>query len=821
MPGDADHGLAVAADLPRTVPPSAQVTPSSFADCQPAPHVTNARALNHDGEPLTPAGLFSPAARSPPAQVPHAEMRRHSGTTVQESGPNPDDSRQFSSPASPPPLGVPLACQSSYVLPAHAEGEQPYRRCRSSGLGHNSPQGSSSVSFLEAFHRRQRQQVSSELKRRDEALHTLNQWRGNTPQGSLRLTARTPAAPPSPPQAASDASTRRQLAGEMVALFSSLSSTKQQQASAACRQTIGQLQQQQGHLGQLIRRLRSSASVPKARGVLVKARSLQLQLQMQQQEHRPCGHHRRLPAPLLLPLPQVSSKNMSQGVQKQQQQCSDPWRRLLRRVRPRRRRASLPPSLRLRKGSAGARSSGSACSDVLLEAARGEGVVPPASATGCDTESAAAAEAAAEFSAAVDRFSSSRNRTASAGWRPPRRVSPSGSPLTVREWAEELMQQAEAACCAAVGAFPEAIHAALVKSLEALSGAFHLHILKTQRRLEVAALLEQRRMRPDLLASRSRLVERAAAAALSGSLEKAVRGPRFSLGPPGAALSVCQARSVSGGSAPGGAACAAEGQHEEEGSLATKQGGTGHSAYGEEDTSLLEAETDCEYLLGRQLLPYERMLLKYRVLRKNGYGRGGGEGPSGSSALGDEDLLETRLVEELLLAVEEGTALPGDLSSGPSEESDVWALWGGDTHSDTAKIEHLLGLVGELQKADRQQRKHVSQKILEQADSMPDEERMLRSFFLNAAPPAAPEELLPQRQGAPAEAGGPPAGGPPETARPEAPSGEASAQSVEPAEGPANASSTGENLYKAHYLLGPWNSSRLYSFPPAQQPRQR
>ncbi|OEH76912.1 hypothetical protein cyc_00286 [Cyclospora cayetanensis] len=716
MPGDADHGLAVAADLPRTLPPSAQVTASSFADCQPAPHVTNARALNHDGEPLTPAGLFSPAARSPPAQVPHAEMRRHSGTTVQESGPNPDDSRQFSSPASPPPLGVPLACQSSYVLPPHAEGEQPYRRCRSSGLGHNSPQGSSSVSFLEAFHRRQRQQVSSELKRRDEALHTLNQWRGNTPQGSLRLTARTPAAPPSPPQAASDASTRRQLAGEMVALFSSL------------------------------------------------------------------------------------------------------------------------------KGSAGARSSGSACSDVLLEAARGEGVVPPASAAGCDTESAAAAEAAAEFSAAVERFSSSGNRTASAGWRPPRRVSPSGSPLTVREWAEELMQQAEAACCAAVGAFPEAIHAALVKSLEALSGAFHLHILKTQRRLEVAALLEQRRMRPDLLASRSRLVERAAAAALSGSLEKAVRGPRFSLGPPGAALSVCQARSVSGGSAPGGAACAAEGQHEEEGSLATacavaadaadlpalcgssmskKQGGTGHSAYGEEDTSLLEAETDCEYLLGRQLLPYERMLLKYRVLRKNGYGRGGGEGPSGSSALGDEDLLETRLVEELLLAVEEGTALPGDLSSGPSEESDVWALWGGDTHSDTAKIEHLLGLVGELQKADRQQRKHVSQKILEQADSMPDEERMLRSFFLNAAPPAAPEELLPQRQGAPAKAGGPPAGGPPETARPEAPSGEASAQSVEPAEGPANASSTGESLYKAHYLLGPWNSSRLYSFPPAQQPRQR
>lgn len=700
--------------------------------------------------------------------------------------------------------------------------ESEFRWCRSAGLY---TKGGSAVSFLDAFHQRQRDQASSELKRRDEALHTLKQWRGHPKHSDAPVPQQRYAAdaPAGAGQQASDPASRRRMVGEMAALFSSLCLTKQQRASASCRQTIAQLEQQHGQVTQLIQRLSLSASVAKARGALVKARSLQLQ--MQQQGQRSKGQNRRLPAHLLLPLPSFSTL-CSEEEQKKQRDM-DPWRRLVKRVRPVRRRASLPPSVRLGRSSSGilhgsvvasasAAAATRASPTTAAAAARtGRAEDAPPGTVGISAavaesavQDAVAAAVAADFSDAVDRFSS-RQRTASMGWRAPQQISPMGQPLTTKEWASELLQQAEVVCCAAIADASGVGRASVMQALEILSRTLQIQVAKCQQRLKIAALMERRRTAREGSASVCRALQREASSSGRGWScfeERRDCNARSESSLGGAEDTAAQREGwrqvplhFSSGSAP------LESRSDEafptphSAAPRSKKNLTVHldDEYGADDSNLLDAETDCEYLLGRQLLPYERMLLKYRMLRRNAY--------AGTSASRGETT-ETYLVEELLRAVEDRTTLPGDAGA-VEDEADMWAFGGNKDENEAAKIEHLLGLVGELQQADLQQHNHVQQSLLSPRNSMPNEECMLRCFFQESRLPAESEFVAEVPRKAEVALASP-TFDERETASDAGIGGESTDPELQSSEFP-----TAEKLYRAHYLLGPWRGS-IYAIPP-------
>lgn len=693
-----------------------------------------------------------------------------------------------------------------------------FRRCGPAGMNSRSGSG---VSFLDVFHERQRNRVSSELKRRDEALHTLKHWRGSPKPTENSGLQQRPAAATSagPPALGHDAASRRRVIGEMAALFSNLSLTKQQRAAASCKQSISQLEQQRKLLAQLIQRLSPSASVPKARGALVKARSLQLQMQ---QEQRKAGQNRRLPPHLLLPLPSLCSRN-SKG---EPRQDTDPWRRLLRRVRPVRRRASLPPSIGLWSGStcfptaAATQAAAAAAAAVARTTGTGtdEKEASSLAAFAVLAESAAhdaaAAAVANDFSDRVDRFAD-RQRTASVGWRGLRRIPHTIQRLTTKEWTSELMQQAEVVSCSIV-AFSDAPgvwQATVVQALETLSRMLHVQMVRCQQRLELASLMEERRASrgvDSFIRSAMRLEATANGASLSsigGSKHVNVRG-QHELPTSGIVAIPRHGRRqdeplhFSSENAPPETQCPDSLCSPSEAASSTKTNLTSplDSEYVEDDGSLLEAETDCEYLLGRRLQPYERMLLKYRMLRRNA--------PGGMSASHGE-FGEAQLVEELLKAVEDASTLSGEATA-VEDEADLWTLWGSKGEDEAAKIEHLLGIVGELQQADIQQHHHVQQSLLPSQNSMPNEERVLRSFFEEGKlPDGLSSSLEGTLKAVPTS---------------EAPCPDPGAEASDVGAGGVGidkesqgfAFPTAQRLYRAHFLLGPWRGS-LCPSPPHKQ----
>ncbi|KAL8269626.1 hypothetical protein Esti_006446 [Eimeria stiedai] len=685
----------------------------------------------------------------------------------------------------------------------------------------------SSASFLEAFHRRQRTEVSREQQRRSEALLTLKHWRGGgAPKqgegGSDPLQKAAAAASAGPRRIGNGAASRSRVVNEMVALFSRLSLSKQQRAALSCRQTIAQLEQQQRQLTELLVRLNQPACAPKARGALVKARSYQLQMQ-QQQGQRPAAQHRRLPPHMLLPLPSLCSNDSNTS------RDNDPWRRLLKRVRePPPRRASLPCFV-------GRRGSPHAAADSASPGVHTAGGSPPAAEPPAPHNAAAAA--AATFSEDVEYFASS-HRTASEGWRNPRRGLAKSFLLVGKERNGELLQQAEGACLAALADADGVSRQLVTRALEVLGRVVKHQKMKCQQRLEVAALLEARRPSRGVCAP---LLLDAASHSDSG----AASSPR-------SLLKSCQAEEgalarsmkpkvlvpAAAASAAAGAGCLGE---DERGLDLQRLSSAGSplanswaedlfsmkdvtpsrkdtlflppsgSDYAEEDLSLLDAETDCEYLLGRQLLPYERVLLKYRMLRRS----------SGAPLVqaGGGGTADTRLVEQLLLAVEDGcTPADGELGAGGEEQEELWCLAGGSKTTDkAAQIEQLLGLVGELQQADLQQENLIQRSLLFSKDTPSSGETAsaLRAFFngevqqLEEAADGGRAEL---RFAAAAAEG---------QKKPSLADAENSAFLGNDNKEAHNFPSA-QRLYRAHYLLGPWRGSFSVLSPPSlHKPQQQ
>ncbi|KAL8431826.1 hypothetical protein ACSSS7_005034 [Eimeria intestinalis] len=729
----------------------------------------------------------------------------------------------------------------------------------------NSKSGSP-ASFLDAFHRRQRTEVSREQQRRSEALSTLKHWRGGgasrqSDAGSNQQLQKAAAASAGPPRRVGNGDAcRSRVVDEMVALFSSLSLSKHQRAALSCKQTIAQLEQQQKQVTELLGRLQQPATAPKARGALVKARSYQLQMQ-QQQGQRPAAQHRRLPPHMLLPLPSLCSNGSSS------RRDNDPWRRLLKRVRgPPRRRASLPSFVGRRRGTPNAAADGAAPG---VNTPRG---APPAAEAYCASHNAAAA-AAATFAEEVESCASS-HRTASEGWRTPRR-GPSKKTFLggSHKKSGELLQQAEGACLAALADADGVSRQLVTRALEVLGRVLKHQKMICEQRLEVAALLEARKpsrgvSTPLLLDTASNNLNAATASfppnllksrGSDGGASGRIIRPMLILSDPTAAAAgapaaagAAAATAVIGSAAAGGDD---ELNHHE--LLRLSSGGSllddswaedlyslkdlalsrkdtlslppSGSDYAEEDTSLLDAETDCEYLLGRQLLPYERVLLKYRMLR-----RSTGGVPSMVRSEGD-DTADARLVDQLLLAVEDGgsTHAPGgELWSGREEEEDLWCLTGGGSkHADKAdQIEQLLGLVGELQQADMHQESLIQRTLLfsKQTSNSKETASALRAFFNGGE-----EEQKQQTDGQGTEIekadmlGGSATGGTTTTATAAAAGIEESSPSLSVEKNAALENvfkeesvtfPSAQRLYRAHYLLGPWRDNFTAPPPPPPPP---
>lgn len=656
------------------------------------------------------------------------------------------------------------------------------------------PKSGSGVSFLEAFHQRQRSQVSSELKRRDEALHTLKQWgRGLSRQ---RVGGAASAAGPL---------SRRQVVGEMAALFSSMSLSKRQRAAASCRQTITHLEQQRQQVVQLLQQLTACSPKPKVRGSLVKARSLQLQLQ--QQEHR-CGAQRcRLPPHLLLPLPALSS---SSSISKAQQtpESSDPWRRLLKRVRPTRRRASLPCGVGRPKGRrTGLPAVAVAAAAAAARTAGGAGVSGEDAGTAVATHEAAAAESAAQeaeaaaaatdFCDRVEQFAS-RHRSASAGHREQRQTHAHAgvSQASVKEAADELLQQATLLCrSAAADAAEGSSRLAVIGALNAFSRALQLQAAKCRQRLEIAARMQRLPGKPEGLRALSEgQQQRLCWPSPVGGSRSFSKGDIAASHEAAAAGDLQAAQQQQGdlaAAAVGGAAPETKASADlccslEEAFAGSKEtlGDLLSADFVEDDSSLLDAETDCEYLLGRPLLPYERLLLKYRMLRRNG--------SADLATTTTREAAEAHFVEQLLQVVDDESTLPGDIAT-PEDECEPWAFWGGKGDSEAAKIEHLLGMVGELQQADMLQHSHLQPSLLPPEETLSAEERMLRSFFEGKDPgmPATKPELLPEN---------------PSSSTVEAVGAATSKEGSKPGSQSLKFPSAAR-VYKAQYLLGPWRGS--------------
>ncbi|CDI79680.1 hypothetical protein, conserved [Eimeria acervulina] len=817
------------------------------------------------------------------------------------------------------------------------------------------------VSYLEAFHQKQRTQDTHDLRQRHQAFDSLKQWRGpsklsgwrggdttagvsvgegaaarglpgGAPGGPLRQTADRGSA-----TAASKS--RQQLVGEMAALFSRLCLGEEQRVLGVYRQKLARLQKQQLHLNALADRLIRSASATKARGTLIKERSFQLQRQLQQQEAAAKAPRKRIPALLRMPLPTLTPACATQKAQQQQQQPLDPWRRLLRRARPSRRRASLPSTVGLWGASSAPSAAAAAAAGAAAAAAAAAGADSvaassvctkvrergragvPAAPVGAAAEPAAAAAAAApavaaavsaafELSEAVECFSSSRRRRSL----PSRMVDPffflqRGGRM--RRTAEELLQQAEAACAAAAAAgaaAPTLCRGPLLQDLHCLSRTLSVEMLQTQQRLQLAEMLQQRpaaagrrgweaaaaRLCPLPLrhsfcaqegplggplgwplgmhaewgvsgmnacarskdvsskvpfhppvASTAASIAAAAAEGSSGATSAAALAASVAADDCGAAAAEGSARQKSEAAA-AGARAAAAGEAGAAASAAVAEAGAGSGGvWSEEDNSLLEAETDCEYLLGRQLLPYERMLLTYRMLKSKGLGVAAG-------APG-----EAQLIEELLQAVGEGAPGGPGSASFPlgseglpaDEEAQRWGpLWTEDADTDAAKVESLLLLVQQLQQADLQQLTHVARAIPSSSSKrhMQREETFLHAFF--GEPSNSSEYSLDAPQGGAPEMRGAPAGDPTDAPRTGAPGGaslgaakerkmeastpggdvetakiatEAKAETGRERKTEKDADTetekdseqrkfpTAESLYRAHYLLGPWRSSLM------------
>ncbi|KAL8452025.1 hypothetical protein Emed_001566 [Eimeria media] len=690
----------------------------------------------------------------------------------------------------------------------------------------------SSASFLDAFHRRQRSEVSREQQRRSEALSTLKHWRGGAPfRQSEKTAAAAAAASAGPRRVGNGAGSRSRVVDEMVALFSSLSLSKQQRAALSCRQTIAQLEQQQKQVTELLGRLNQPACAPKARGALVKARSFQLQMQ-QQQGQRPAAQHRRLPPHMLLPLPSLCSNGSSSS------RDNDPWRRLLKRVRgPPRRRASMP-SFVGRRRSPHAAADGAAASGVHTA-----GGSPPAAESAAPHNAAAAA--ASSFAEDVEHFASS-HRAASEGWRTPRRGPGKRLLLINKERNNELLQQAEGACLAAVADADGVSRQLVTRALEVLGRDLKHQKIKCQQRLEVAALLETRRpsrgvCTPLLLDAASH--SDAATTSSPGSLLKLCEGeggvpgrstkPKLLLSDAAAAAGAAAAAAAAGAAAAGGVVEEERGQE----MLRLSSGNslfddswaedlysmkdltlsrkdtlslpTSGSDYADEDLSLIDAETDCEYLLGRQLLPYERVLLKYRMLR-----RSTGQAPMHAEG----DTPDARLVEQLLLAVEDGcTPAGGELGAGGEEEEDLWCLAGGGKDTDKAtQIEQLLGIVGELQQADLRQESLIQRSLFSFKDTPSERETAsaLRAFFNGTEEKGLEGEEGEKKADRLSSNAAAAAAAALETQRESSVSDKKSASSDKDkkVEAPHSFPSA-QRLYRAHYLLGPWRDS--FSAPPS------
>ncbi|KAL8427381.1 hypothetical protein Efla_006412 [Eimeria flavescens] len=711
------------------------------------------------------------------------------------------------------------ACAAPDAAPDRTQQQQQQQQeeeeeaaCRRQG----SPRAEPAGTFLEAFHRRQRNRVSSELRSRNEALLTLKHWRGG--RGGPSAASGGPRRPPH------DAAARRRVVGEMVALFSSLSLSKQQRAAVSCKQAISQLQQQRKQLAELISRVRLSGGAPKARGALVKARSFQLQ--MQQQGQRTAAQQRRLPPHLLLPLPSFTSRVDRQGEHKQE---TDSWRRLLKRVRPAPRRASLPPSvgrhrafqLRLNphaSSAAAAAAAGGAAGRLCVSgglhthkgrAGLGEaGSAAAASARAAETAAHdAAAAAAADFAEGVERFSSRHRRASAGSRRGPLACLWPAPQQSAKEQVGELLQQAEVVCCAALADAPSADRACVLESMQTLAKALSFQMAQQQQRLEVAALLERRRPHTWGVSTAAVLGALAAASDAAASGEFAVRQIEEASGrllPKPGCTDTSAARQTLDGrrqhdllrlplaanslleerwaeelqSSPGGTASSRRGNE----SVAPSA-----SELGEEDlNSLFDAETDCEYLLGRQLLPYERVLLKYRMLRRS----------TGLLPGSSPQTAEAQLVDQLLRAVEDGCTPAGDLLGGEEEAADLWGFWGSKGESDAAQVDQLLGLVGELQQADAEQHSLLQNSLLASAHPMSTEERMLRSFFDGKEL----SELADSELGTSSQpAGGESQGNSKETRGQNGGKGEKTENN--------QTFPTAERLYRAHFLLGPWRNS--------------
>ncbi|KAL8450496.1 hypothetical protein Emag_003163 [Eimeria magna] len=697
----------------------------------------------------------------------------------------------------------------------------------------------SSASFLEAFHRRQRTEVSREQQRRSEALSTLKHWRGggcsrqgeaDSNQLQKAAAAAAAAASAGPRRVGHGGASRSRVVDEMVALFSSLSLSKQQRAALSCKQTIAQLEQQQKQLSELLGRLNQPACAPKARGALVKARSYQLQMQ-QQQGQRPAAQRRRLPPHMLLPLPSLCSNGGSIS------RDNDPWRRLVKRVRgPPRRRASLPSSV-------GRRGSQHVAADTAASGVHTAGGSPPAAEFAAPHNTAAAA--ASLFAENVESFASS-HRAASEGWRTPRRSLAKRHLSISKERNSELLQQAEGACIAAVADADGVSRQLVTHALEVLARELRHQKLKCQQRLEVAALLETRRplrgvCTPLLLDAANH--SDAAAASTPRSLLKLCEGDGGVPGRSTKSKLVLSDTAAAAAAAAAGAAASGIGEEERaQEMLRLPSGGslfdeawaedlysmrdltisrkdtlslpTSGSDYAEEDLSLLDAETDCEYLLGRQLLPYERVLLKYRMLRRS-------SGPSSMQAEGDT--ADARLVEQLLLAVEDGcTPAGGELGVGGEEEEDLWCLAGSGKDTDKAvQIEQLLGLVGELQQADLQQESLIQRSLLfsKETSSARETASALRAFFNGTEEQQheGEEGLEGKRK---AEMLGVGSASLSDTPREPSLSEEKNALLDKDKVEPPLCFPSAQRLYRAHYLLGPWRDSFSIS-PSSSLPRQQ
>lgn len=622
------------------------------------------------------------------------------------------------------------------------------------------------------------------------------------------------------------------LVGEMASLFRNAALAQQRRAAAAYREAVFKDAQILSQLSALHRRLCTSMRTACARGSLVKARSLQLQQKMYEAT-RPQAPANKLPPQLALPLPALRGGEGASASRAEDSVLGRLVRQLQRRWRQRRRRASLPPlrsvfrAALAKGGAAAARSSSpSSASKARLP--------PSASAAQLlidDLEQSLALRRSASEDAlllrrggglcALGRGCFARVHSAK-----------------LREMAEGVLERAPAAAVSA----SQSEAGRLLQRVGSFAQLLRVCVELSHGRMQLAEELQQRRPRRKALL-------RAVPAPPSRSSPPQ---PWMSEGKGGeiAAWEFSREFSSKGLEVVRGAA-KADGDGDSQ-PLLREESTRGQSAFASDrelaealsssdswrpqrpssrevstwfssslaeevapsppEAAVIGAEAECEALLGRELLPYERLLLRLQFLREAEKSQGG----TGAAAVACEAACAS-LIEQVL---DEDDAFPSQLlaeaefAAQSSQRQSLCAphqtrRWSeADETPGEEQLESLLNWVEELRNhqvpspPDSAAEAPLSlEGFFSQGESerVSVEEQALRAFF-NETPSA--DAFSSAEVGDRAEVGGSvstseaAAGAPAKAASPPAPSVES-----------RGAFPSGKHLYRAHYVVGPWRSS--------------